>query len=471
MLPYGSDFNVGQDNYMMYTGFSSVLSPLSRQSGYESTKAYANYLFDRAESLFTWDALSREDYYVDYQNRYTFLASSSQRYFFYRVANVLIRAGEWEKAVDIIEKGLASVPESQYPYDTILSDFATNDQVVSNLVGLCYEAALGAAEAEDTDTAMRATALGDSLAGRYGDALAANAPATHNSASLARFQGDYGEEMFYLAYELLENSDLPREDTAAFDDLFDRVGRTLADHLHAYAPYPGAGVSMTHPFIRLTGEKLLFSRDSLFIRRLAPYYAEVIARDPAPTYDFLKTQYGFIGYLIPEDVFGDDKYGTNWLDEKQSASLKKSLGQKLAECRTATPDELEEYLSMVENLSDKEWISVEDAIRAIGVQKDLLKASRGDSIDDFYDVYSICAMLDGLWDARDYRTYNDAVFRQAKATWRYVQDAIALEPEYQEEYERYFFGIADRLVQLKFLSQRQVATFRSSVTSGGYYRN
>ena len=471
MLPYGSDFNVGQDNYMMYTGFSSVLSPLNRQSGYESTKAYADYLFDRAENLFTWKALSREDYYVDYQNRYTFLASSSQRYFFYRVANVLIHAGETEKAVDVIEKCIACVPESQYPYDTIITDFATNDQVVSNLVSLCYEAALGAAEAEDTATALRASALGDRLAARYGAELSANAPATRSSASLARFQGDYGEEIFYLAYELLENSDLPREDSAAFDKVFDQVGRTLADHLHDYAPYPGAGVDMTHPFIRLTGEKMLYARDSLFIRGLAPYYAGVIARDPAPTYDFLKTQYGYIGYLIPEDVFGDEQYGTNWLDGKQAASLKKSFGQKLSECLTATPDELEEYLSMVELLSDKQWISGTEAVRAINIQKDILKASRGDSIEDFYDVYSICAMLDGLWDARDYRTYNDAVFRQAKATWRYVQDAIALEPEYRDEYENYFFSIADRLVQLKFLSQRQVATFRSSAPTGGYYGN
>ena len=478
MLPYGSDFNVGQDNFMMYTGYSSVLTPFNKKATklvehpdgtveditYESTKAYSDMLYDRVEKVFKWDALSREDYYADYQNHYTFLASSSQRYLFYRVAYSLIGAGQWEKALDVLEKCFASVPESQYPYDTIYSDFASNNQVVFNLIGQCYDIAAGA---EDDAVCRRATALGDRIAGRYGLALADGARATRGRSPLFRKQGDYGEELFYLSYLLTQHAALPREDTVAFDKMAFRVDGALRDHLSGYDPYPGGGVQMARGFVRLCGEGNLTAVDSFYIRRLAPQYNRVLMTDPALNYEALKTQYAYAGYLMPEEIFDEPEYGTNWLDETQVKALKASFLVKAQQCRVSGSEELDGYLAMVEGMVSKNWFSIEDVLPALDAQKEMLLAARGSSLDDLYEVYSICSMLDGLWTPRDYRTYGDAVFGQAKATWQSIQ---RVGEDYRGEYEKYFQSITQRLKDLGFLTDRQLTSFKASAPSGGYYR-
>ena len=470
MLPYGSDFNVGQDNYMMYVGYSSVLTPFNKKATkpvelpdgglkeitYESTLAYSDMLYDRVEKLFTWDALSREDYYADYQNHYTFLASSSQRYLFYRVAYSLIEAGQWDKALDVLEKCFASVPESQYPYDTIYSDFGTNNQVIFNLIGQCYDIA---EDAEDPAVCERATALGDRIAGRYGLAMATNAPATRGASPLYRKQGDYGEELFYLDYLLVQHAALPREDTAPIDATMERVDEALRAHLSQYTPYPGGGSQMARPFVRMCGVTDMNQADSLFLQHLAPYFTRLIIADPAPTYEILKTQYAYAGYLMPEEIFDDPDYGTNWIDEAQVKALKASFLDKILQCRTADPDELDGYLAMVEGMVGQEWFDVSAALPGIDAQKDLLKVKRGSSLDDLYDVYSICSMLDGLWEARDYRTYGEDVYNQAKATWQSIQ---RVSDSYRGEYEKYFQSITQRLKELGFLTERQLNSFKSN---------
>ena len=474
MLPYGSDFNVGQDNYMMYVGFSSVLTPFNKKATkpvelpdgetevitYETTRAYSDMLYDRVAKLYRWDALSREDYYVDYQNRYTFLASSSQRYLFYRTANALIGARQWDKAVDMLEKCFAAVPESRYPYDTISSDFGTNDQVVYNLIGQCYDIA---SQTEDPEVYLRAVALGDRIAGRYALALSENAPATRGGSPLYRKQGDYGEELFYLDYLLNKHADLPRKDTVAFTASLQRVDQALQAHLAGYSPYPGGGVQMARSFISMCGQGDLTAGDSLFVRHLAPYYNRMLIVDPAPTYELLKTQYAYAGYLMPEEIFHDPDYGTNWIDGAQIKALKASFLDKMLQCRVTNPDELDGYLALVEGMVGQEWFDVTAVLPGIDAQKDLLKAKRGSSLDDLYDVYSICTMLEGLWDARDYRTYGDVVFNQAKATWQGIQ---RMGDTYRGEYEKYFQTITQRLKDLGFLTERQLTSFKTS----GYNR-
>lgn len=68
-------------------------------------------------NVFKWDALSRKDYYVDYQNKYTFAGVVPQRRLFTSVAGKLLDAGRIEDAEKVLDKCLASIPKEVIPYD------------------------------------------------------------------------------------------------------------------------------------------------------------------------------------------------------------------------------------------------------------------------------------------------------------------------------------------------------------------
>ena len=237
------------------------------------------------------------------------------------------------------------------------------------------------------------------------------------------------------------------------------VDEALRAHLSGYAPYPGGGTQMARAFIRMCGQTDLDRVDTLFVQHLAPYFNRLIIADPAPTYELLKTQYAYAGYLMPEEIFDDPDYGTNWLDEAQVKALKASFLDKLLQCRVADSEELDGYLAMVEGMIGQQWCDASAVLPGIDAQKELLKARRGSSLDDLYEIYSICSMLDGLWVAKDYRTYGDIVFNQAKATWQSIQ---RVSEGYRGEYEKYFQSITQRLRELGFLTERQLNSFKSN---------
>jgi tetratricopeptide (TPR) repeat protein len=89
------------------------------------------------DGTFKWDALKRKDYFVDYQNLYTFMGVLSQRQLFVNVANALIDAGEKAKALEILDKCQECFPEENYPLDAIPVGFTANDYMVVQMVE-CY---------------------------------------------------------------------------------------------------------------------------------------------------------------------------------------------------------------------------------------------------------------------------------------------------------------------------------------------
>ena len=104
-----------------------------------------------------WDALKRTDYFVDYQNMYTFLGVLSQRQLFVTVANALIDAGEKEKAEEIQDMCQEVFPEQNFPLETISVGFAGNDYMVAQMVENYYY--LGAFD----KARPMATRMGDAL--------------------------------------------------------------------------------------------------------------------------------------------------------------------------------------------------------------------------------------------------------------------------------------------------------------------
>ena len=104
------------------------------------------------DGTFTWEALRRKDYFVDYQNLYTFLGVLSQRQLFVTVANALIDAGEQEKALEIQDLCQSVFPEKNFPLESIPLGFSGNDYMVAQIIENYYH--LGAAD-KARDLALR----------------------------------------------------------------------------------------------------------------------------------------------------------------------------------------------------------------------------------------------------------------------------------------------------------------------------
>ena len=156
LLSMGGDLNIGIKEYFEYNGFSFQLVPIknkttSTQAGFVDSDA----LYRKMTEVYKWDALAEDDYFIDYQNEYTFLGVLSQRNLFTMCADVFIREGQKDRALEMLSK--CEQVMRRYPLETISLGFSGNDYMVVDMVNQYY--ALGLA-----DKAREiAKALGDEL--------------------------------------------------------------------------------------------------------------------------------------------------------------------------------------------------------------------------------------------------------------------------------------------------------------------
>jgi hypothetical protein len=140
LLNMGGDLNIGIKDYLMYDGYSYRFTPIrNKPAATDPGKVDALDLYRKmTDGTFKWDALRRKDYFVDYQNLYTFMGVLSQRQLFLNVANALIDAGEDEKALEIMDLCQTNFPEENYPLESIPLGFSGNDYMVIQLVENYY---------------------------------------------------------------------------------------------------------------------------------------------------------------------------------------------------------------------------------------------------------------------------------------------------------------------------------------------
>ena len=138
MLSMGGDINIGIKGYLMYEGFSYKLVPIaSKMSSSDIGFSDPEDLYYKMKNVFTWDALKRTDYFVDYHNYYTFCGVLSQRQVFVNVAKELMKVGESDKALEILDMCQECVPKENFAYDLIYYGF-TNEYYVLEMIRLYY---------------------------------------------------------------------------------------------------------------------------------------------------------------------------------------------------------------------------------------------------------------------------------------------------------------------------------------------
>ena len=144
LLSMGGDINVGLKDYLMYEGFSYKFVPIkNKMKSTEIGFADPEDLYNKMKNVFTWDALKRTDYFVDYQNFYTFCGVLSQRQIFVNVAKEMLKIGDSARAVEMLDMCQEAVPAENYPLDMTYLGFS-NEYMVIDMIETYYNA--GAAD-------------------------------------------------------------------------------------------------------------------------------------------------------------------------------------------------------------------------------------------------------------------------------------------------------------------------------------
>ena len=140
LLSMGGDINVGIKEYLMYEGFSYKFVPIkNKMKSSEIGFADPEDLYHKMKNVYTWDALKRTDYFVDYQNLYTFCGVLSQRQLFVNVAKEMVKIGDTARAVEMLDMCQECVPEENFPLDQAYLGFS-NEYMVLDMIHMYYEA-------------------------------------------------------------------------------------------------------------------------------------------------------------------------------------------------------------------------------------------------------------------------------------------------------------------------------------------
>ena len=130
-LSMGGDINIGIKEYLMYEGFSYKFVPIKNKT--KSTDigfADPEDLYYKMKNVYKWDALKRTDYFVDYQNFYTFCGVLSQRNVFVNVAKEMLKINDYERAIEMLDMCQECVPAEVYPLDITYLGFSNEFMVI-----------------------------------------------------------------------------------------------------------------------------------------------------------------------------------------------------------------------------------------------------------------------------------------------------------------------------------------------------
>ena len=95
-------------------------------------------LYYKIKNVFSWDALKRDDYFVDYQNLYTFCGVMSQRNLFMNAADKFMQEGQKDRALEMLDMCMENVPEYNFPLDMTYLGFS-NEYMVLRIISIYYD--------------------------------------------------------------------------------------------------------------------------------------------------------------------------------------------------------------------------------------------------------------------------------------------------------------------------------------------
>ena len=158
MLSMGGDLNIGIKDYLMYDGFSFRFVPVKNQMKLSKIGfADPEDLYRKMTQTYKWDALRRTDWFVDYQNLYTFMGVMSQRMLYVNAVKEMLKEADrcakqtcpvgeenvdpelWKnRAKELLSDCMANVPVTNFPLDVCYLGFS-NELMVCDLIELYFK--------------------------------------------------------------------------------------------------------------------------------------------------------------------------------------------------------------------------------------------------------------------------------------------------------------------------------------------
>ena len=211
LLSRGGDINMGIKDYLMYDGFSYRFIPIkNKNSRTEFGFVDTDDLYHKMTEVYKWDALKKTDYFVDYQNLYTFCGVMPQREIFVNVATKLLEEGKVEKATKMLDMAVESVPEENFPLVMSYLGFS-NELNILNLSSLYFE--VGQPE------------KGYELLSRFSEEILGSAKFFLEFYEYAKDDFDRLTSYMYYAVDILNENGMTKE----AKEIEDKYTRTLVD--------------------------------------------------------------------------------------------------------------------------------------------------------------------------------------------------------------------------------------------------
>jgi len=129
LLSMGGDINIGIKDYLQYVGYSYKFVPFKTSTSMSKVGFYDEEdLYEKMTGVYKFDAISSGDYFVDYQNMYTHIGVLSVRGLFLNAADVFMRSGRNDRAIEMLDRGYDLM--KHYPLETVPLGFSGNDYTV-----------------------------------------------------------------------------------------------------------------------------------------------------------------------------------------------------------------------------------------------------------------------------------------------------------------------------------------------------
>ncbi|MBQ0128018.1 MAG: hypothetical protein KBS80_08575 [Bacteroidales bacterium] len=138
LLSMGGDINIGIKEYLEHQGYSFKFTPIKSKTS-TSAAGYVDTdnLYRLMTEVYKFDAVSADNYFIDYQNLYTHLGVMSLRSLFYMAAECFMKHGEDGRALEMLDRGVEVM--KNYPIETVPLGFSGNDFIVIEMIEDYYK--------------------------------------------------------------------------------------------------------------------------------------------------------------------------------------------------------------------------------------------------------------------------------------------------------------------------------------------
>jgi hypothetical protein len=115
-----NETTLGLESWLQYDGFVYKLVPYMVDTADREATLDADGLYDKIMHVWRFDNMADTTVHWDYQNIFTFSAVVPVRDVFATTATALIDRGENEKAEEVLDKCITSIPACNFPYNTAM---------------------------------------------------------------------------------------------------------------------------------------------------------------------------------------------------------------------------------------------------------------------------------------------------------------------------------------------------------------